>query len=135
MTGFLLSSNLPLSRITIASLLDMGYEVNFSAADNFTAQDLGSCPVCSDRRRRIVKAVATRHLLGQTSPSRQQLSASVRQYALDYGLSILAQESSLMGPRSDFEGNGIEFIGSTVIAVVVKDGDAVFSVVVTVARP
>jgi hypothetical protein len=35
MTGFLNSGSNPLSRITIASLADMGYTVNLNAADNF----------------------------------------------------------------------------------------------------
>lgn len=35
MTGFLDSSNAPVSRITAASLADIGYEVNLNAADSF----------------------------------------------------------------------------------------------------
>ena len=37
MTGFLNNGNNPLSRITIASLADLGYQVNLSAADSYTS--------------------------------------------------------------------------------------------------
>lgn len=135
MTGFLFSSNLPLSRITIASLLDMGYQVDFSVADNFTAQDLGICPLCNDQRRRLdAPYIGTRQLLGDNSSS-SQLSESMREYATDYGRSILNREATLLGPRLDYERDGIGFAGSTVVAVVVQDGDAVFSVVVSAAPP
>ena len=136
MTGFLFSSNLPLSRITIGSLLDMGYQVDFSVADNFTAQDLGICPPCTDQRRRLdAPYVGTRQLLVGDNISSSQLSESMREYATDYGRSILNREASLLGPRLDYERDGIGFAGSTVVAVVVQDGDAVFSVVVTAAPP
>ena len=137
MTGFLFSSSLPLSRITIAALLDMGYDVDFAAADNFTAQDLGVCPPCSDRRRTIDTAyVGTKQLMGNNiSSSREQLSESMREYATGYGQAILDEEALLLGPRLNYERDGIGFAGSTVIAVVVRDGDAVFSVVVTGAPP
>jgi hypothetical protein len=35
MTGFISGSNTPLSRITIGSLMDIGYQVNFGAADAY----------------------------------------------------------------------------------------------------
>lgn len=42
MTGFLREGATPiLSRITIGSLLDLGYEVDFSEADPFDLFDLG----------------------------------------------------------------------------------------------
>ncbi|GAX19822.1 hypothetical protein FisN_11Lh309 [Fistulifera solaris] len=46
MTGFSTGS-LPLSRITVASLEDMGYVVDYDAADPYTAADLAPSCVCS----------------------------------------------------------------------------------------
>lgn len=46
MTGFSTGS-LPLSRITVASLEDMGYVVNYDAADPYTAADMNPSCVCS----------------------------------------------------------------------------------------
>ena len=46
MTGFSTGS-LPLSRITVASLEDMGYVVDYDAADAYTVADLDSSCVCS----------------------------------------------------------------------------------------
>ena len=37
------NTSMPLSRITIGSLQDMGYEVDYSLADPFTIADLGVC--------------------------------------------------------------------------------------------
>lgn len=36
MTGFLSGSSQPFSRLTVATLEDLGYQVNFDAADPFT---------------------------------------------------------------------------------------------------
>jgi len=88
MTG-MLSPDMPLSRITVASLLDQGYEVDFSAADDFGESDLGICPPC-DRRSQI--ATRQLHYLdhpdeSSDSSQHRRLSADMRQYAIDYGRS------------------------------------------------
>ena len=45
MTGFSEDGEpTPLSKITIGTLKDQGYEVDFSAADPFSIDDLGDCP-------------------------------------------------------------------------------------------
>lgn len=136
MTGFLSSPNLPLSRITIGALLDQGYEVDFSAADSFAAQDLGICPPCGDRRKLDVVAF-TRQLVRSPSSRgmrRQQLSDSVRQHAIDFGLSLLDEKASAWSGRSN-EAGGIRFAGDSAIAVVVQDEDALFSILVTADSP
>jgi Leishmanolysin len=56
MTGFDEDGPEPLSTITIGTLKDQGYEVDFSTADPFSIDDLGDCPgFCpelSTRRKR-----------------------------------------------------------------------------------
>ena len=42
MTGYMSSGNDPISRVSIASLQDLGYEVNYNAADNFSFNSLSS---------------------------------------------------------------------------------------------
>ena len=42
MTGYISGSTRPLSRVTVASLGDLGYSVNMLAADNFTAPGPGA---------------------------------------------------------------------------------------------
>jgi hypothetical protein len=52
MSGFLSGSSQPVSKITIGSLEDMGYEVDYSQANNFTTADLGVCgSSCPEARR------------------------------------------------------------------------------------
>ena len=41
MTGFVDTARNPISRLTIASLQDLGYEVDFSAADAFALPEFG----------------------------------------------------------------------------------------------
>ena len=47
MTGFS-SGSLPMSRVTVGSLEDLGYVVNYGAADAFTSNDLGAVCRCGN---------------------------------------------------------------------------------------
>lgn len=52
MTGYLSPGSIEMSRITIASLADMGYGVSFAGADSYTVDDLGDCgSYCPNQRR------------------------------------------------------------------------------------
>jgi hypothetical protein len=52
MTGYVSPKGMQLSRLTIASLQDMGYGVDMSVADAYTRDDLGSCgKYCPGHRR------------------------------------------------------------------------------------
>jgi hypothetical protein len=55
MTGFVdRGQSMPLSRLTIASLKDMGYGVNLNAADEFSIDRLGKCGnFCPEARRQL----------------------------------------------------------------------------------
>ena len=136
MTGVLSGSFLPLSRITIASLRDQGYEVDLDAADPFDASDLGTCPPCDRRRRR---AVATRQLrLGDdgdsTTNHRRRLSAAMEEHAVQFGQAILEANAALLSGRGPGALEGVvEFAADRVVSVVVQDGEDLFSVVVTAA--
>jgi hypothetical protein len=55
MTGYVeTTQSMPLSRLTIASLQDMGYGVNLNAADEFSKDHLGNCGnYCPEARRQL----------------------------------------------------------------------------------
>jgi hypothetical protein len=54
MTGYVSPNAMQLSRLTIATLKDMGYGVDMSAADAYTRNDLGSCgSYCPNLRRKL----------------------------------------------------------------------------------
>ena len=60
MTGFV-GKAMPLSNITIASLADMGYTVNYSLADPFGRADLGECgEYCPDLQKRGLRGTISR---------------------------------------------------------------------------
>lgn len=83
-------SNPPLSRITVGSLQDMGYNVSYSKADSFGRADLD--PHCRCNRRSLVDmSHSETHQLGLDIPKtvRRVLSDAKYQAAMDYGLAIL----------------------------------------------
>lgn len=55
MTGYLSPGSMQLSRISIASLKDMGYKVKLWKADPYTVDDLRNCgSYCPNQRRRAI---------------------------------------------------------------------------------
>ena len=118
----------PVSRISIASLQDLGYTIDYSKADRFGSQDLNPACSCGVIRRSLV---GTRQLVYNDS----QLSEELYQQAVDYGNVILTESAELysqyVASQPIGEGNElVEYVGDKVISIVVQDGDAVFSVVV-----
>lgn len=57
----IVNPNSKLSTITIAALEDMGYDVNYNAADDYTRSDLGSNCVCGGGRKQN-RGKQVRHL-------------------------------------------------------------------------
>jgi hypothetical protein len=131
MTGYLNhGSTIPLSRITIGSLEDIGYHVNYNEADAFTRNDVSPSCLCN---RRLLEHGAVRYLRSTADdaeaprPGARRLSEEARQVAANYGLGVLEQRS-----RSHHVAvpEGAEYVGDRLMAVLVKDGDSIFSVVV-----
>jgi Leishmanolysin len=131
MTGYLTQgATTLLSRITIGSLEDLGYTVSYSTADSYGTADLGVGCTCRRRRQRSILDMPhgeTRQL-GVRNPSTKprRLSYETKQQAFDYGRSILSKRASSK-TRSNLN---IVDVGNQVVAVVVQDGDGIFSVVV-----
>jgi hypothetical protein len=136
MTGFANATN-RLSRITIASLEDLGYDVNYTNADSYTADNLN--PNCRCRRRRNLNDM----IHGETyqfdyqipSEQRRQLSDDAHDMATSYGKKILSDRqtsgslfvnnSFLIGTNPD-----IQYVGDKVIVVFVIEDDNIFDVTV-----
>lgn len=120
MTGGLNAGKNPLSRISIAALDDMGYEVDYSTADPFTSDDLDRDCLC--RRRTLLDMMhGETHALGLRTASgvetRRRISDSAYNTAILYGQKLLAARDSL-------------FIPSRVVSVLVEDNGSIFGVVV-----
>jgi hypothetical protein len=136
MTGVInLGGPNPLSRVTIGGLEDLGYSVDYSFADSYTASALG--PGCSCRRRLSKNGESFLLRASGTSSNdpksrrRMQLSEEARQYALEQGLKFLQQYSSripagavasVTNQSATDEKNGVRYIGDQMVSVLVRDG-------------
>jgi len=128
MTGYISltsSDPVPLSRLTIATLQDLGYTVDYSSADDFGTSDLNLsvCPLCNGRQ---LRSVGSRQLgVDEGLTKRRKLPDSLRTEAVQYGLSSLAQQKQVTSQK-----NGDLSQNSNWIAVLVGDEDMVYSVIV-----
>lgn len=123
MTGFSTGS-LPLSRITIASLEDMGYQVNYGAAQAFGLNQLGSCGS-------YCPAAGRRHLRSQVEAvgdHRRQLSPAGEAMALEFAQVDLAIKHAER--PADLPPN-VEFIGDQLLVVLFEEDGHTFHVTVT----
>lgn len=152
MTDGVTAGSNPLSRITIASLEDIGYpEVDYSTADAFELDDLH--PDCQCRRR-LQNSSYQQHghvrLLGNitmisntttttttTTTNNLSLSTKLHRYALQWGNDRLreattkrlnAERRDLIQSQSDEK---IVYVGDRGLFVLMLQGDSVYSVFVS----
>jgi Leishmanolysin len=135
MTGFLDSGRNPISRITIATLDDLGYAVDYTKADSYTINDLNSNCQCRRRRTLLDMYHGETHQLGLRLPGAQRRKLSDEAYntAVVYGKSILAENAigSLFKKGGAMDVNSeVNYVADQVVAVFVKENDAFFDVVV-----
>jgi hypothetical protein len=111
-----LGRSMALSRITLASLEDMNFTVNYNAADSYTAEDLNPECVCEDRRlrRRSHDSKSGRH----HEISRRSLQAAT----------LIGQE--YLGKLSVEQPTG-DYVGGEAVFVLYEDGGEVYNVLVT----
>jgi len=100
------ASTQPLSRMTIATLEDIGYTVDYSTAEPYSAADMAGFCTCSpfdSRRLGAPKGDAGRG--GRNSGSRRKLTEENLNAAIAYGQSILAAEpqTQIVAPGSSEE--------------------------------
>jgi Leishmanolysin len=119
----------PLSRITIGSMQDLGYTVSYSTADSYGTADLGVGCTCRRLQRSMLDMPHGKaRQLGVRNPNSKprRLNDEIKQEAIDFGTSILSERSS-----SKLGGNmTIVDVGKQVVAVLVQDSGAIYSVVV-----
>ncbi|CAB9521194.1 zinc metalloendopeptidase [Seminavis robusta] len=151
---------LPLSRVTIAGLEDLGYSVDYSKAETYVCStSMGSSCVCTCNSKRSLLDVidgAVREIeIGPDGDAQnvddnrdpetgdfkvRRLSAEGRSAAMSFGKSILASRSeersyatfSLLNDEGSALSDGApgEYIGDKVISVFYMEGDHVYDVLV-----
>ena len=137
MTGFLRGGLSPLSRITIATLGDLGYTVDYSTAETYGTNDVTASCRCGLRSlSESNKPSTTAHQLGTShkSTQRRSLSDEALKMALRYGQTIL--QSRRLGKTFTFRdsfnqlSDDVLYIGDKVVVVFVEEGGAFFDVTV-----
>jgi Leishmanolysin len=131
MTGYLNSGFNPLSRITVATLQDLGYTVDYSTADAFTRNNLNASCVC--RRRTLMDMMhGETHQLGLRVPGvqRRRLSDEAYNAAMTYGQAILASRKFgsllVLGDMSA----DVAYVADKVVNVLVADNGGFLDIVV-----
>jgi hypothetical protein len=71
MTGYIAAANNPLSRLTVASLADLGYTVNMAAADPYTPTGAAALRTSGSTAPGGTGLVAAEPIVGLTPPSRR----------------------------------------------------------------
>ena len=96
MTGFLNSGLNPLSGITIATLEDLGYSVDYSTAESYGTNDVTTSCRCGLRSLSASIKASTVHQLGTShkSTQRRSLSEEAHKMAVNYGQEILQKRQS-----------------------------------------
>ena len=140
MTGFLDAGNNPLSRISIASLEDIGYEVDYRNVDSYTASDLNPNCVCRRRRTLLDMMHGETHQLGLRLPGtqRRKLSDDLFEIAMSYGKEELAKRqkapASILSIFESLNGDtsktAVQFAANDVVAVFVMEDGIFYDVVV-----
>jgi Leishmanolysin len=138
MTGFLNSGLNPLSRISIATLADLGYTVDYSSAESYGRSGVLSSCLCN--RRSLSDSTMRRktHQLGTSLPStkRRSLSDEGYQQAVDYGNNILKNRKPKKTSFTFKDGineisDDVVYVGDKLVVVFMEEGGAFFDVVVT----
>jgi hypothetical protein len=138
MTGFANGPISALSRITIGTLQDLGYKVDYSRADAFGRANLGTGRGCTCRRRErsIMEMLHGETIqIGLSNPDtkRRRLSDEMKQVAIDYGLEIFARraaaETNVVADKKS-KNKLVEYEKAQAVSVFVRDGDGIYGVVV-----
>jgi hypothetical protein len=140
MTGFLgPSTTNPLSRITVGTLQDMGYQVNYDKADAFSRSDLNVSCTCPTRRLRQTErsVLDMKHgevfSLGGPSASgrpRRRLSEAAEAAAIDAGLEYLQTKVQENDNAAQLDDLGIAYVADKVVSVLVSVDGEIYGVAV-----
>ena len=115
----------PISRVTVGSLDDMGYEVDYDQADPFSASDLNpSCRCHNDDDQRMLQSSSSSSLERSNQKSLRRLSADGKKEAIRFGLEQLEQMNRDIIARDESA-----LIANQLVVSYVEDG-IVYDVVV-----
>jgi hypothetical protein len=142
MTGFLGPSTSPLSRITVATLQDLGYQVDYSNADAFGRSDLAASCTCPARRLRQkeLSVIEMKHgkvfsmasvVSGRssTSGSRRRLSDTAEALAIEAGLEYL-QTNAQHTNDTQVDDLRITYVADKIVSVLVLENGEIYGVTV-----
>ena len=129
MTGELSIDGNPLSRVTVATLDDLGYQVDYSTADPFGTANLD--PSCVCRRRTNLWDGEHGQVLhlgpsDQRALRRKPLREDLRQYAIQQGKKILEKSAHM----ENLPGDAI-YVGDQRVSIMMLQGDQLYGVMVT----
>ena len=123
MTGFRdPDTPMPLSRLTVASLKDSGYTVDYSVADTYDGSNIA--PGCCLSTVSQVEG-------GPTQKPKPPLSPNGRANAIAYGLNILKASELPPSFIAAMEQDGLAYVGDRLIFVLYEENGYTYEVYVT----
>ena len=118
----------PLSELTIASLIDMGYVCDMGAADPYINHP--SCTVVERKLRPKQRRKKGARLLYGDDGSKPEISQAAKERAIQVGCNVLEKNGAT---RSLEIVVGVTYVGSDVVEIFVQEGRFTFSVSVGIA--
>lgn len=115
MTGFLDGGGDPLSTITVASLQDLGYSVDFSAASPFSSRDVNSN--CCNNRRNLRQDDQTEYWEPRKLP---ELPEEAIMRAAEVAHGVMEQNRGL---KPDKMPDGVEYVGGSLMTMFIFDSE------------
>ena len=115
----------PFSELTVGSLEDIGYTVDYSAADEYDENDLA--PGCCDGSSPIEG-------VPPATPDTPELSDAARNAAIAYGRQVLNESKrpdDILDGDGDADNGGLNYVGDREIVVLVEEGGIIYDVHVT----
>jgi Leishmanolysin len=123
-----------LSRITIGTLDDLGYIVDYSQAEPYSRANLGSGCTC---RRTLMDMTSGETMAlsalrnGSRGPdSHRRLSDEAHALAMETGRSMLKKRAQSFRMGKSFQPANCTYVGDTVVSVLVQNEGEVYGVVV-----
>jgi len=115
MTGFV-NQYMPLSKLTVASLADMGYSVDYTKADPFGRSDLGDCgSYCPSRKRNLRSTLPPK-----STNSKKKISTSGRIMILKAAAQQMGKIQAVKSPSLP---KGMSYYAGEYMTVYIKDED------------
>jgi hypothetical protein len=132
MTGYATNGTNPLSRITVGSLEDTGYSVDYSRADPFGAENLNSACLCRRPGLGFLPRKSQGSARGSSgSGQRRNLGSVARLEAIAYGQKVLEEKQQAMSSSLRNGNSKWTYVGDQRVVVMYHDGDKINDIVVT----